>query len=105
MKNKMKESITFLVIGAILVASGFLLGQNVINPSAERVGGSSIGTDQFNKVQFYNQATFSCARVYQLNATTNASTTYYLVASTTAGGASVGSGFPLFATSTKPTNC
>lgn len=46
-----------------------------------------------------------CQKVYQLNATTLASTTYYLVASTSIGGAGVASSFPLFATSTKPAFC
>lgn len=48
------------------------------------------------------QFTLSCSRVYQLGATTNASTTYYLVASTTAFS---NLGFSLYATSTKPTIC
>ncbi len=104
----MKEAIIFLVIGAILIASGFLLGQISVNPSGERVislGGGNVGPNQYNKVQFYDQTTFSCARVYQLGATTNASTTYYLVASTTHGTLGEVQGFKVMATSTKPTNC
>jgi hypothetical protein len=46
--------------------------------------------------------TLGCLRVYQRGATTVASTTYYLVASTTV---NTDNYFPLFATSTKPSYC
>lgn len=51
----------------------------------------------------YSETNFSCARIYQLGATTLGSSTFYLVASTTGG--TISSTLPVFATSTRPTIC
>lgn len=47
-------------------------------------------------------STLGCLRIYQVGATTVASTTYYLVASSTLNASNF---YPLFATSTKPAYC
>lgn len=93
-----------IIIG-VLIFTTILFGGLYFKSNQSLPLRGTIGNDITSRVQFYDQATFSCARIYQLGATTNSSTTYYLVASTTAGGASVGAGFPTFVTSTKPTNC
>ena len=102
----MKEIIIALVVGAVLIATGFIIGQSLApSPIVQPLGGT-IGSDVLNQVQFYDQAIFSCARIYQKGATTNASTTYYLVASTTIGTSGQFNQYlPMLATSTKPTNC
>lgn len=99
-----KDIIIVLLIVVLLVISGFYLMRLVQIVNNEPLG-ATLGTYQVNPIVFLNSLTAGCAKIYQKGATTNASTTYYLMASTTIGGASEGFGFPTFATSTKPTNC
>lgn len=100
----MKDIIIGIIVGVVLISTGFFLAGILSLTTPENVGGT-IGSDIYQRVQFYDQATFSCARIYQLGATTNSSTTYYLVASTTHGTSGEVQNFKVMATSTKPTNC
>ncbi len=91
------------LITAILFAGLFIsFRQNVYVTVQPTDLGAAAGTTHTNAEVFLSRLTAGCLRVYQANATTNASTTYYVVASTTV---SAGNGYYLMATSTRPTNC
>lgn len=90
-----------LVIIALLFVGLFINKQPIIiQPTTEL--GAAAGTTHTNAEVFLSRLTTGCLKVYQAGATTNASTTYYVVASTTV---SAGNGYYLMATSTRPTNC
>ena len=100
-----KQTIVIAVLGtAVVLLGAFLLKvpATVTNTVREQLG-SSVGTEHTNAENFYNITTFSCPKIYQAGATKNASTTYYLMASTTFG--TYGAYTVVIATSTKPTNC
>lgn len=52
-----------------------------------------------------NNFTLGCLRVYQTGATTVASSTFFVVASTTGQVGGLAGSYPLYATTTKPTYC
>ncbi len=93
-------ALTTIVFGGLYVSRPPVV---VIQPvdSGYTVGATS-GTYHTNAEQFVNTVQLGCAKIYQMGATTNASTSYYLVASTTLSG---GFGYIAIVTSTKPTNC
>lgn len=90
------------------MAIALVVGLSFVNIPTPNVNvaapiGAVPGTDHYQKETFFDTLTAGCAKIYQLGATTNASSTFYLVASTTITGGS--STLPVFATSTKPANC
>lgn len=94
-----------IVIGALAVIA-LLFGALYLTKPIQLIQlplGASPGPDHYNAETFFNTLTASCPRIYQAGATTNASTTYYLMASTTFG--TNGNYTSVLATSTKPTNC
>ena len=90
------------ILIAVLLTTTILFGGLYF--SSNNLGVTS-GTDHYNAEVFHNTLTAGCTKIYQTGATTNASTTYYLMASTSLGAAASGGYFPIFATSSKPTNC
>jgi len=68
--------------------------------------GASSGRDQFSDMQLYGNTTAGCLKGYQINATTLASSTMYLMVSTSIGSTGAATKvFDVIATTTKPAIC
>jgi hypothetical protein len=91
-------AVSLVVTGVFLFKKPILVEVNV--PPNDNLG-VTIGTEQYNQIDFYNTLTAHCPKIHLFGDTTNSSTTYYLMASTTLGDEF----FSVLATSTKPTNC
>lgn len=101
----MKEYILSVVVVISVLFGVFYVGVIVSDLRNIATLGATPGTDHFQAETFSNTLTGYCIKIQQLGATKTASTTYYLVASTSASAVTIGGGFLVFATSTKPTVC
>lgn len=117
----MNKTITYVLIG-LVVLFGFLYLQSELSKPTT-VGGyvhniqelfsAGLKAGTTNQLSIDSAGTLTntaatttlgCLRVYQYGATTVASSTFYLMASTTATGGANGS-FEVFVTSTRPSYC
>ena len=108
--NKFNTGIGIVTILAVLVGAFYISSQlGTINTTLllqqgqERFGSYASGFNHLQPEDFLNQTTIRCARIHLAGATTNSSTTYYLMASSTFG--TYGTYAVVVATSTRPTNC